>query len=336
MKATVIVLAYRQEGYVLEALESVRSQTQAPSEVIVVDDCSPDDTGKMISGYLERHGCGWTFLRKESNQGVVAAVRSGLRYATGDVIIFAAGDDVSEPDRVRLTLDYFRDNPNAFGLIFGAMVMNGSGQMTDNAVNPSGRLPSRFEPQSLLGHDFLSGLYACGASSAFRRQVFEEFPPVRETLYADDRVYALRAILLGGCHFLPDMMVRWRAHGTNMSCLGGAKRGPYLAGHFSGWVRTIDQHLEDLDFYLSQQKGWTGETLDAFRAALELERARYVVLEACHRPGLEIKAVSVATFHLLSLSGFNPLVLVRLLKPFLQMTIPYSLQRILARTRDHL
>jgi glycosyltransferase involved in cell wall biosynthesis len=334
MKATVIVLAYRQQGFVLEALEAVRSQSIPPSEVIVVDDCSPDDTGKIIGDYVERYGRDWVFVRKENNGGVVAAVRSGLQNATGDVIIFAAGDDVSEPDRVRLTLDFFRDNSTIFGVVFGAAVMDRHGKILDKTVNPLARLPSRHEPQSLSKQDFLSGLYACGASSAFRRQVFDEFPPVREKAYADDRVYALRAILLGGCQFLPNIMVRWRAHGTNLSCLGGKKRGPHLSGHFHAWVQTFDQHLEDLDFFLARQEKYMGGNLVAFRSALELERSRYAVLEACHRPGLEIKAVTVASFHLLSLSGFNPLVLGRLLKPLLQMAIPYSVQRALARMRD--
>jgi len=328
------MLAYRQELYVREAIAAIKAQVQPPSQVVIVDDFSPDDTAELISSEIPGEAPAWTFIRKEKNGGVIAATRTGLTYAHGDIIIFMAGDDISGPERTQATANFFRLNPGCYGLILGAGVIDASGHAKGYAVNSSTSLPRRFVKANLIGHDFLSGLHACGASSAFRREVFDIFPPLHDRIYADDRIYALRAILLGGLEFRLEMHVRWRDHGANLSFLGGKKRGPHLATHFEGWIRTFDQHLEDIDFFIARQPRGSDGVLDAFRAAIKIERSRFVLLEACHRPGLDIKAVFSAASDFISQRGLTPPTLIQLVKPILQMVIPYPAQRALARMRD--
>lgn len=328
------MLAYRQERYVQQAIAGVKTQVEPPTEVVIVDDSSPDRTAELISSEMPGEGLGWTFVRKDKNGGVIAATRSGLAYARGDVIIFMAGDDISGPRRIQATANFFRLNPGCYGLILGAGVIDASGHDKGHEVNSAASLPRRFIKDNLIGHDFLPGLHACGAASAFRREVFEMFPPLHDRIYADDRVYALRAILLGGLEFRSELHVRWRDHGANLSFLGGKKRGPHLAAHFEGWIRTFDQHLKDIDFFVARQPRGGDVVLDAFRVAVKIELARFALLEACHRPGLEIKAGFAAASDFISQRGLTPSTLIQLVKPILQMLIPYPAQRALARMRD--
>lgn len=334
-KASVILLAYRQEHYVLQAMESLKSQTHPPAEIVIVDDYSPDATVEVIGSYIAKHDSGWIFVRKEANAGVVAAARSGLSHSSGDIIIFAAGDDISEPDRVAITLDFFRENPDAYGLILGAQVMDSAGKRLNKTVNSSAGLPASFTPQSLSGYDFIAGQHACGAASAFRSQVFNDFPRVRDNVYADDRVYVFRAILLGGCHFLPDLGVLWREHGGNLSHGSGRPRGPHLASHFAGRVAAFDQHVEDLDDWVKKPSVPPKPDLTDFRADLIHERARLSLLQACHRPGLALRATASALASCWGTRRPRADGCMFFFKAALQLLMPYILQRALAHWRSH-
>lgn len=334
IKISIILLAYRQENFIRPAMESLSNQTMAPHEVIIVDDRSPDSTAEIIKSFIDSKGQQWHFIRKECNEGVVAALRSALRSASGDVIIMAAGDDISGAARVAKTAKFFDDNPGSFGLIFGASVIDSAGRLTGQTVNCPSRLPARLSAASLSGHDLMPGLHACGASSAFRREVFDNFGPVRDDVYADDRVYALRAILLGDCTFLPDLMVSWRNHGANLSFMSGRARGPHLVKHFEGCIAVIEQHLQDLE---SWQKSLGGqrppENLEGFITELKAERSRLRLLSACHRSGLDIVNVLRNAMNWLASDGRKSGRLTGLFKALAQMLIPYPLQRMLVAAR---
>lgn len=334
IKASIILLAYRQENFIRPAMESLSNQTMAPHEVIIVDDHSPDSTAEIIKSFIDSKGQQWHFIRKERNEGAVAAVRSALCVASGDVIIFAAGDDISGPSRVAKTAGFFDVHPGSFGLILGASVIDAGGRLTGRTVNCPSRLPARLCVASLAGHDLMPGLHACGASSAFRREVFDNFGPVRDDVYADDRVYALRATLLGDCTFLPDLMVSWRDHGANLSFISGRARGPHLVKYFEGCVAVIEQHLQDLEFWQKSQGGRRPpENLEGFITELKADRSRLRLLSACHRPGLDIVNVTRSAMNWLALDGRKSARLAGLFKALALMLIPYPLQRILVAVR---
>lgn len=332
-KASVILLAYRQERYIQEALESLGAQSIAPAEVVIVDDCSPDATSCEIANFILKSGRSWKFIRKKNNEGVVAAARTGLTETTCELIILAAGDDISHPARVAATTNFFQANPGIYGLIFGAAVMDASGVKSGKTVNPPSRLPVTIRIQDLSGHDFLVGLHACGASSAFRREVFDYFLPVRDDVYADDRVYAFRAILLGGCNFLSEPMVWWRDHGENLSFLSGRLRGPHLEKHFNRCAAVIEQHMQDLSFWKDRQTSLEPDNLPQFESELRTERARLRFLSACHRPGVAIITVSKAALVWLVAPGARIPRLGSLTKAMIQLVTPYPLQRALVRLR---
>jgi glycosyltransferase involved in cell wall biosynthesis len=120
IKTSIILLAYRQENFIQAAMESLMNQATAPHQVIIVDDCSPDSTADLIESFISSAGLKWHYIRKKTNGGVIAAVRSALHVVSGDLIIFAAGDDISEPARAVKTAEFFGSHPESFGLVWGA------------------------------------------------------------------------------------------------------------------------------------------------------------------------------------------------------------------------
>lgn len=84
--------AYNRQYTISRAIESVQQQTYSSWELIIVDDCSSDETQRIIQSYLKkdvRIQC----IKNEVNMGVSGARNIGIRKALGEYIAFLDSDD---------------------------------------------------------------------------------------------------------------------------------------------------------------------------------------------------------------------------------------------------
>lgn len=96
MKVSIIVPVYNTERYLPKCLDSLLNQTLDETEIIVVNDSSPDDSQKIIADYQNRYPQIKGFSKE--NSGVGDARNFGLSRATGEFIFFADSDDFVAPD----------------------------------------------------------------------------------------------------------------------------------------------------------------------------------------------------------------------------------------------
>ena len=87
---SVIMPAYNSGKYIRQAVDSVYIQ-QVPLELIVVDDCSEDNTQEQLERYRQRPD--FFYLRNETNQGVAASRNRGVAMARGKYVAFLDSDD---------------------------------------------------------------------------------------------------------------------------------------------------------------------------------------------------------------------------------------------------
>lgn len=98
-KLSVIIPVYNVEKYIRQCLDSVYSQTFRDFEVIIIDDGSPDNCGKICDEYAEKYGdeIKTKVIHKE-NGGLTCAWSDGLKSASGEWVTFADSDDWIEKD----------------------------------------------------------------------------------------------------------------------------------------------------------------------------------------------------------------------------------------------
>lgn len=102
-KISVIVPVYKVEKYFRRCIRSILNQTYKNLEIILVDDGSPDNCGKLcdvFAGLDDR-----IIVIHQENAGVCAARNAALRIATGDYLGFVDPDDYLEPDMYEYLLD---------------------------------------------------------------------------------------------------------------------------------------------------------------------------------------------------------------------------------------
>jgi hypothetical protein len=109
---SVIVACYNASRTIKRCLQSLIDQTYRPMEIIVVDDCSNDNSFEMIGIVLHKwqfnpkvSGLTYKLLRKEKNSGCYSARNSGIGLSTGDFIAFQDADDISLDYRIEEQLN---------------------------------------------------------------------------------------------------------------------------------------------------------------------------------------------------------------------------------------
>lgn len=114
---SVIIPAYNAAAYIEQAIRSVMAQTYTAWELLVIDDCSTDDTAAVIQR-LAAEDDRVRLIRNEKNSGVAVTRNRGLDMSTGDYVAFLDSDDVWHPDKLAMQVQ--KAESRQAGLVYTA------------------------------------------------------------------------------------------------------------------------------------------------------------------------------------------------------------------------
>ena len=116
---SVIIPAYNCSKYLVKAVESAVNQTYKNIEVIIVDDCSTDDTSSIIEYICRKYNNVFSY-RNEKNSGVAFTRNNAVDKASGQYIAYLDADDVWDKTKIEKQLEVFKDKINT-PLVFSAI-----------------------------------------------------------------------------------------------------------------------------------------------------------------------------------------------------------------------
>lgn len=257
---TFALFAYNQERFVREAVEGAFSQTYSPLEIILSDDCSSDRTFEIIqemaAGYRGPHEI--ILNRNPKNLCIGGHINKIMELAKGELIVGAAGDDVSLPHRVAALVNAWQTQGKPPALCSQAICMSESGDpFSQRFLGYDGHYPATNEPKetTLLRLVSKNECILHGCTEAWSPLLFRVFGPLHNNVVHEDNALSFRAWLLGDINFSSQALVCYRMHENNISfsrpryyrtrqelmeyerCKSRAARR---------WCSHIKQHLEDL------------------------------------------------------------------------------------------
>src|SRR5262245_24601341 len=176
---SVIIPAYRAAHTICRAVESVLAQSHPAHEIVIVDDGSPDDLGRIVT---RRYGQRVILCRKP-NGGAASARNLGIDISTGEIISFLDADDYWEPYKLARQLQVFRHHEQV-GVVGSAFFEQAPGR--SRAVVPR-NIPLDRVLNCAGARAFHAGCQLWTGTVAVRRTVLEEqrFTPGLEP--AEDR-----------------------------------------------------------------------------------------------------------------------------------------------------
>ena len=216
---TFILFAYNQERFIREAVEGAFSQTYSPLEIILSDDCSQDRTFEIIQEMASEYKGPHIIIlnRNERNLGIGGHFNKIMELTRGELIVGAAGDDISMPNRVQIMYELWdSSNRNATSIYSSLTLIKDKGDIikdyiqdhnlsSDPKLNDLMYNIKRFCPQVL------------GASHAWDRRIYDLFGPILSETVQEDRVISLRSKLLGQIVYTEKPLVLYRRHSENVS-----------------------------------------------------------------------------------------------------------------------
>ena len=96
---SIIMPAYNAGATIGESIQSVLAQTYTQWELVVIDDCSTDNTAQIVSDYSKRYP-NIRLLQQPHNAGVSAARNRGIDNSVGEYLAFLDSDDLWHPDKL--------------------------------------------------------------------------------------------------------------------------------------------------------------------------------------------------------------------------------------------
>ncbi len=124
----VTIPCYNYGKYLEECVESVLSQADVNVEVLIIDDCSPDNTPEVCRKLSQDSRV--RIIRHEVNKGHIATYNEGISQITGDYFVLLSADDLLTPGALSRATALMEANPN-IGMTYGQAISFNSLQRPD-------------------------------------------------------------------------------------------------------------------------------------------------------------------------------------------------------------
>lgn len=248
-KISVIVPSYNNSEYIEACLDSLYFQDYKDIELIIVDDCSTDNSKEIILNWIEktnrekvsyasyynyendiiertehkrylRKNRSIIFIENNKNMGSTWTYNRGLRLAKGDYCTFVSSDDICHPQLFSTLVQPLEEDKADF--VYADMFI-----VDDKmCILREFRLPD---------YDFRVSFcdwYLCGVATLYKRSLHEQFGYYDETAMADDHECYLR-FAMGGARFLhiPETLYSVRSHDNRQVGLHSRERFKSLLDH---------------------------------------------------------------------------------------------------------
>jgi len=242
---SVIVPNYNHAGFLRQRIDSVMNQTYNNLELILLDDCSTDNSREVIESYRHDPRVSHVVLNEVNSGSTFAQWKRGLEFAAGEYVWIAESDDYASDDFLATLVPLLEANPGAALAFAGSLMVDAMSNTIPHldwdryrAGQPEVEVYSGDE---LMRRKLLWTANVYNASQAvFRRSMAPEIEPCQLRMrYCGDWLFWANLATRGGAVEVRRKLNRFRQHAAKVSP-GASKSGLYFLEGLPVMVRVAD------------------------------------------------------------------------------------------------
>lgn len=193
---SIIMPSYNTAQYIEKTIESVMEQTYTNWELIIVDDCSSDNTEKIVKGIKDER---IKFFKNERNSGAAISRNRALQLARGRWIAFLDSDDIWVPEKLEKQIAFMEDNNIAFSYT-NYEIIDESGK--EQRIKVTG--PKRITKQGMFNYCWLGCLTVMYDSKIIGLIQIEDIKK------NNDYAMWLKVCKKANCYLLDEVLAKYR------------------------------------------------------------------------------------------------------------------------------
>ena len=203
---SILMPVYKTGSYLREAMDSVLAQTFTDYELIMLNDCSPDNAEEILDTYNDTRIVRY---KGEKNVGLSNVLNVGIGMARGKYIARMDSDDISLPERLQIQVDYLETHPEIDLVSVGMQLFGAKEAVWVRELNPE-----KVKSEAMFHSPVLH------ASSVWRKESFEKYGlRFRQEMVPSEDYDLWTRALLNGLKLvnLPEVLYKYRMHNAQAS-----------------------------------------------------------------------------------------------------------------------
>jgi glycosyltransferase involved in cell wall biosynthesis len=210
LKTSVVIATYNGENFLEEQLYSIAHQSRTPDEIIIIDDCSKDNTNAIIQAFINKfNNINIKFLKNKKNLGVVKTFQIGINLSSNDIIFLADQDDIWEKNKIKLILEILEEKNNIEAIAHGFILINHKGDNISHKKYPL------YQERFISFKKIIKKNIFPGCTMAFRSSLKKYFYDIPDGVYIHDWYIAVLAAINNGLFYYNKPLIKYRLHNNN-------------------------------------------------------------------------------------------------------------------------
>lgn len=209
---SVCLATYNGEKYIEKMLQSILCQLNEDDEIIIVDDCSKDNTMEFLNMIDDKR---IEVLQNQSNIGVNKTFERAIKHARGELIFLADQDDIWKSNKISMICELFNDDSNVDLVHHDAYVIDEYG----NSI-----CESFYKWRGNVGTGCIKNFIRdthLGCCMAFRKRIVKDILPITSIPYHDRWIGIVSSMLGYQEKYIEDKLIFYVRHEGNTT-------NPYL------------------------------------------------------------------------------------------------------------
>ncbi|MFS0661273.1 glycosyltransferase [Niallia alba] len=215
---SIILPTFNTGNYIINMLDSIKTQEYSPIELVIIDDYSTDDTFNNIKHWKEINESDKLIIkliRNEINIGLTASVNRGYEQCNGKYIFLSDHDDIWCPDKVKKQVLYLESNSERVICFHDREIIDSD----NNTLCKSEYRYMGYKKTYVSEDDLIKKSFRYSANTLCFKNIKEgqEIFPIPDDIVEHDYYLAISFSLFGKVGVLNDVLVKYRIHENNLS-----------------------------------------------------------------------------------------------------------------------